>query len=62
MYFEASKKTYRFPSSSSMNDFHAKYYYPEQHHTSGEATHSNMNATYAATTQRTQPRNEGAIL
>lgn len=31
MYFEPTKKTYyRFPSSSSTQDFEARYYYPNQ--------------------------------
>lgn len=31
MYFEPTKKTYyRFPSSSSTQDFETRYYYPDQ--------------------------------
>jgi len=38
MYFEPTKKTYRFPSTNSLNDYQSKYYYPEKNHASGEDT------------------------
>lgn len=42
MYFEPDKKTfYRFPSQSSVQDFDAKFYFPEKPYATGESIHNN---------------------
>ncbi len=40
MYFEPTKRTYRFPSTNSMNDYQSKYYYPDKYLSSNEDSRS----------------------
>lgn len=50
MYFEPTKKTYRFPSTNSRDDFHSKYYYPEKNHASGEDTPMDLESLHYQST------------
>ncbi len=52
MYFESTKKTYRFPSTNSINDFQSKYYYPEKNHASGEDTRYSSKSSHTNSTQQ----------
>lgn len=46
MYFEPAKRTYRFPSTNSINDYQSRFYYPDQTHASGEDTRFNSSTSH----------------